>query len=157
MMTLNTDPRSHRLAVFSAIVLAFAVSVTVGQDFGSTVTSDVEGNDPLPRNGKETLNVLREGTKIDNQLGLFQVTGDRTTFVTDDGERNFVGLENLNLERVVRILSDKPEQLQWSVSGAITEYQGQNFLTITRAVFKSKSSESRTNRQRNRLTSQIDR
>ena len=156
-MTLNTNPRSHRKAVFSAIVLAFAVSVTVGQDFGGTASRDVEGNDPLRRNGKETLNTLREGTKIDNLSGEFQFTGDRTTFVTDDGERSFVGLENLNLERVVRIQSDKPEQLQWNVSGTITEYQGQNFLTITRAVFKSKTNEIRTNRQRNRLTSQTDR
>ena len=156
-MTLNTDPRSHRLAVFSVIVLALAVSVTVGQDFGGTATRDVEGDSSLPRNDGETLKILREGTKIDNLVGEFQVTGDRTTFVTDDGERSFVGLENLNLERVVRILSDKPEQLQWSVSGTITEYQGQNFLAITRAVFKSKTSEIRTNRQRNRLTSQTDR
>ena len=144
-MTRNTDLQSHHLAVFSAIVLAFAVSVTVGQDFGGSAPRDAEENDPLPHNEKGTLQILREGTKIDNLSGTFQVTGDRTTFVTDDEERSFVGLENLNLERVVRILSDKPEQLQWNVSGTITEYQGQNFLTITRAVFKSKSSETRTN------------
>ncbi len=156
-MTLNANPRLHRLAVFPAIVLALAVSVTVGQDFGDAATRDVEGESSLSRNDGETLKILREGTKIDDQVGEFQVAGDRTTFVTDDGKRSFVGLENLNLERVVRILSDKPEQLQWSVSGTITEYHGQNFLTITRAVFKSKTSEIRTNRQRNRLTSQTDR
>ena len=156
-MTLNINPRSRLLTVFSSIVLAFAVSVTVGQDFGGASSRDVEGNDSLRRNGKETLNTLREGTKIDNLSGEFHFTGDRTTFVTDDGERSFVGLENLNLERVVRILSDKPEQLQWNVSGTITEYQGHNFLTISRAVFKTKTNETRTNQQRNRLTSQTDR
>jgi hypothetical protein len=82
---------------------------------------------------------LREGTQIEDQVGTFKITGDRATFYTDDGQHRYVGLENLNLARVVRAVSDEPEPRQWSVSGTITEYRGSNYLLITRAVLKSNS------------------
>jgi hypothetical protein len=57
--------------------------------------------------------------------------------VTQEDEREFPALENLALERVARIVSESPDQLQWSVSGMVTEYRGQNYLLITTALLKA--------------------
>jgi hypothetical protein len=89
---------------------------------------------------KEDKHRLREGTKITNRLGRFQQSGDRATFVAE-GNLEFGGLPNLNLERVVRMLKsvDEPESIWWSVSGIVTEFSGRNYLLIERAVYKSAS------------------
>lgn len=84
---------------------------------------------------------LREGAKLVDQLGSFQLTSDRATFTTVDRQHKLEGLPNLNLERIVRTLRDHPDQLVWSVSGTVTEYQGANYILITRAVLKSKQSQ----------------
>ena len=75
---------------------------------------------------------FREGTKLTGREGTFQVTGDRATFETTDGRR-FIGLENLNLERIVRTIVDSVEPLRWTVDGTITEYRGSNYLLVSRA------------------------
>ena len=81
---------------------------------------------------------LREGTVISDQDGYFKLTGDRLTFYFSD-ERRFGCLENLNLERVAKVVGENPDALQWIVSGTITEFQGSNYLLISRAVLRSKS------------------
>jgi hypothetical protein len=85
---------------------------------------------------------LREGTKLENQLGYFQMTGDRATFITADRSRCFGGLENLNLARVVAMISDAPGKMEWSVTGTVTEFQGSNYLLISRAVLKTRAKSS---------------
>lgn len=87
---------------------------------------------------------LREGTKLTDQLGYFKVQGDGLVFYTADGKRHFNALENLAMERVARLVSESPDSLEWSVNGVITEFRGANFLLLTQAVVKSKSSGSRT-------------
>ena len=79
---------------------------------------------------------VREGTALETH-GSFKLTGDRIMFYTAD-KRRFGTLENLNLERIARMVSDSPDPLQWSVSGTVTEYQGSNYLLVSRAVLKSK-------------------
>src|SRR5687768_15245816 len=59
---------------------------------------------------------LREGTALAEQMGRFQPTGDRMMFYAADGERRFGVLENLNLERVARLVGETPDPLEWSVS-----------------------------------------
>ena len=83
---------------------------------------------------------LREGTMITDELGHFVEDGDGAKFVTKKGIQ-FGGLQNLNLERVVRLLkgADEPENIWWSVSGTVTEFDGRNYLLISRAVYKSAS------------------
>lgn len=81
---------------------------------------------------------IREGTEIVEKLGYFRVTGDRVTFLTDDGKQRLIALENLNLERIARAVADDPDKLQWSVTGTVTEYRGSNFLFVRRAVLKAK-------------------
>lgn len=79
---------------------------------------------------------VREGTEIVDQLGHFRITGGRVIFFTANGKRRYVGLENLNLERIVRTLADSPQPLQWRVTGTVTEYRGANFLLVRRAILK---------------------
>lgn len=80
---------------------------------------------------------LREGTPLEAQ-GSFKLTGDRIMFYTSVENRRFGTLENLNLERISRAVSETSETLEWNVSGTVTEFQGTNFLLISRAVLKSK-------------------
>jgi hypothetical protein len=84
----------------------------------------------------------REGTRLVNQLGRFKTTGDRLTFELAGSDRAYLGLENLALERIGRVLLDRQgqaDQLQWEVSGEFTEYRGTNFLLVTHAVLKSRT------------------
>jgi hypothetical protein len=81
--------------------------------------------------------LVREGTRVVEQLGYFQATGDRTTFHSADGETRILGLENLILERISRITEETPGKVEWTVSGTITEFRGNNFLLVTRAVLRS--------------------
>lgn len=79
---------------------------------------------------------LREGAELVDQVGLFQVTGDRVAFVADPGNRRFIVLENLSLERIARTLAERPQESQWKVSGTVTEFRGTNFILIRRAVLR---------------------
>ncbi len=83
---------------------------------------------------------LREGTLLTNQAGHFRQDGDGAVFVTEE-KLEIAALPNLNLERVVRTLkgSDEAESIRWSVNGVVTEFNGRNFLLISRAVYKSAS------------------
>jgi hypothetical protein len=85
---------------------------------------------------------IREGTIIEGAQGYFRVTGSRVTLFTSDESRRFVCLENLNLERVLQVIRDNPTQLEWSVDGELTEYQGENFLLIHRVLLSAPSEDS---------------
>jgi len=80
----------------------------------------------------------REGTKLVNVIGRFMSEGDTAVFVAKDG-LEFGGLPNLSLERVVATLKsvDDPQNIWWSINGAVTEFAGKNYVLISRAVFKA--------------------
>lgn len=92
---------------------------------------------------------IREGTEFNDQAGYFRITGNRVTFFTADGKGRFMGLENLNLERISRAISNNPAQLEWMVSGEITEYRGANFLLVHRAVLTTGSGMSKKSESEN--------
>ena len=77
----------------------------------------------------------REGTKIKDEPGRFAMVGNRINFVTSAGMQ-YVCLENLNLERVARIMGTTPDTVEWVISGTVTEYQGSNYLLIERSTRK---------------------
>jgi len=85
----------------------------------------------------------REGSRLIDQVGSFRVTGDHVTFTSTDGKLKFEGLENLAIERIARTIGDSPDQLEWTISGIITEYRGANYLLVTQAVLKTKSTRPR--------------
>ena len=114
-----------------------AAPETLGQSdaFSSRSNSGLSATDS--EEGEEEMRI-REGTEIEGQTGYFRQDGDGATFVTDEGYE-LGGLPNLNLERVIRTLkiSDENKTIRWRVNGIVTEFSGQNYLFITRAVYKS--------------------
>jgi hypothetical protein len=89
----------------------------------------------------------REGTQLLRQLGRFTTTGDRLTFHIAGSEQQYLGLENLALERIGKVLIDRRDQaseLQWEVTGVFTEYRGTNYLLVTRALLKTKNARGST-------------
>lgn len=81
---------------------------------------------------------LREGAELVDQLGQFKISADRVLFVPADGRRQLIGLENLNLERVVKAVTANPEPGTWMVTGTVTEYRANNYILIRRAILKSR-------------------
>ena len=79
---------------------------------------------------------LREGAVLADQPGTFQLVGKRMVFVGEGDGRQFVMLENLALERIIRLVRQTAIPQTWLVSGTVTEYQGSNFLLIDRAVIR---------------------
>lgn len=78
---------------------------------------------------------VREGLELIDRIGTFELSGDRARFVATDDGMSLIGLENLSLERVIHAIRDNPQQGQsWKVSGVVTEFEGRNYLLITRAI-----------------------
>lgn len=109
------------------------VAAPPGLDGTPEVQSD-EGNRVVVQ-GEE--NRVREGTKLTDAPGYFTITGSRVTFIEAESGTRFAGLENLNLERISKMISKAPRQMDWNVSGEVTEYRGANFLLVRRAVLKT--------------------
>jgi hypothetical protein len=123
-------------AYLAAAALAWALAPDQPQSTAekplSAAASDAE---PPPK----TDHRIREGTRLVDQRGVFKMTGQRVTFFPSNGQGRFVALENLNLERIARALTDSPSPQEWVVSGTVTEYQGVNFLLVERAVLKQRT------------------
>jgi hypothetical protein len=79
----------------------------------------------------------REGAKLVERRGRFEIRGDRVIFLATNPDAHYVVLENLSLERVTRVLEESGSQLEWSVSGTLTEFRASNYLQISRALVKS--------------------
>ncbi|MGD0516006.1 MAG: hypothetical protein ABSA26_00595 [Thermoguttaceae bacterium] len=88
--------------------------------------------------GNEKVVGLHEGGEIINQAGYFHAAGNRVAFVSADNKRSFITLENRSLERIARAITENAKELEWIVSGTISEYRGANFLLISRAELKSR-------------------
>lgn len=86
----------------------------------------------------------REGTQVSDVLGTFKASGDGAMFYYADGSLRLTALPNLNLERVVQAITDTPGEVQWSVSGTLTEFRGANYLLITRAIAQRHAQPKRT-------------
>jgi hypothetical protein len=119
------------------VVLIAALSILSASDLGSIAQTSTPAREELDESGKRR---LREGTVLTDQGGRFRQDGDGAIFISEN-QYEFVTLQNLNLERVIRTLkgSDESESIRWSVSGQVTEFNGRNYLLITRAVYKSAS------------------
>ena len=86
--------------------------------------------------GEAKLQVRREGTPLRDEPGRFALSGNRVAFTASDGT-TYVGLENLNLQRVAKAVAASSEAIEWFVTGTLTEYQGSNYLIVTHVRRKS--------------------
>ena len=80
---------------------------------------------------------IREGSELVNQIGYFRMTGDRVTFFAEGGKGRFVVLENSNLDRISRIIAESPDHMKWSVTATVTEFQGENYFFIRKAILRN--------------------
>ena len=96
------------------------------------LAADEGADDAAPATTTKPL-LRREGSQLREEPGRFVVSGNRLTFISATGA-HFVGLENLNLERVGKIVTASPDSsVEWFVTGSVAEYQGSNYLLISRA------------------------
>lgn len=79
----------------------------------------------------------REGTRLTDVSGRFEIAGDRVTFFPASGRESYRLLENLSLERVAQVLSESRSRQEWTVSGTLTEFRGANYLLLTKAVIRT--------------------
>lgn len=77
---------------------------------------------------------IREGTAFRNRRVFFRQTGRRTTLYDVDGKERYLCLENLNLERILKAIEEQPARGIWTIDGVFTEFQGENYVLIQRAV-----------------------
>jgi hypothetical protein len=112
------------LATLALLGLLGGIAATAGGD---------EEADFASRGGTEGRRI-REGTVLTDQPGTFQLVGKRLVFAIHSDGRQLGALENLTLERVVRLMQQTAVPQTWLVSGTVTEYQGTNYLLIDRAV-----------------------
>jgi hypothetical protein len=119
------------------IVLALTVATLVG----GAARGGPPSEPPRAESGtaKDAAPRHREGTLIADAEGIFRSSGGRQVFRQVDGKTEYRLLENLALERALRCLDESRSERVWLVTGTVTEYQGENFLLLNRAVMTSKS------------------
>ena len=110
--------------------LGFVLLAVAAERRSRLVAGDAADIPPVATTAKP--HVLREGTQLRDEPGRFITAGSRITFISSDGT-NYLGLENLNLERVAKIITASPDSVEWFITGTVTEYQGSNYLLISRA------------------------
>ncbi|MGC4005618.1 MAG: hypothetical protein QM811_21870 [Pirellulales bacterium] len=107
-------------------------------------TSEKSTHDPVTHvgpgvvEGYQANGRWREGTRLSNVPGKFQLVGERAKFVSADGKLQFPVVENLLAERVAKMVVETSEPLTWIVQGTVTEYKNGNFLTLRHAVITSR-------------------
>ena len=77
---------------------------------------------------------IREGTTFKNLLVSFRPAGDRTVLYTADSNQRYMCHENLELERILTAIQEKPERKYWRIEGEFAEFRGENFITIRRSM-----------------------
>jgi hypothetical protein len=77
---------------------------------------------------------IREGTAFKDKRVFFRQTGDRTALYTVEENQRFTCLENLTLERILTAIQEKPDHQFWKIEGEFTEFRGENYVLIRRAV-----------------------
>jgi len=130
-------------ALLAGVALAWAQS---GVTSTQNTASDGSASNAAPATLPGVDHRMREGAEIVGETGCFRVTGDRVAFFTNNGQKRFVGLENLNLQRIVRVIADNPAEMQWDITGTVTEYLGTNFLLVHRAVLRNPAQSSERDR-----------
>ncbi|GAB6186585.1 hypothetical protein [Thermopirellula anaerolimosa] len=77
---------------------------------------------------------LREGTTLRGLVGSIRPVGDRWTLFLSQRDERYILLENLALERILRTNASFTESPDWTVDGTVTEFRGQNYLLIEKAL-----------------------
>ena len=139
---------SRRMPLILVTLLAMAGSLCgqhlTGQPGSSSSSSNLRGqftSDIFSATESAPARLrLREGTVILDKLGTFGFTEDHISFHEQEDDLQLAVLENLALERIVRVIGEShdPGEVEWKVSGTVTEFQGKNYLLLSKAVVISR-------------------
>jgi hypothetical protein len=131
----RTEIMSRRIGIFVAMLCMalFCASANYAETNGKS--------DSAENTRKESLR--REGTKLQDQRGQFQISGDRVLFVPEGASstHGWKVLENLALERVLENLNESRVERKWIINGTIMEHRGNNLILLTRAVIELQTPE----------------
>jgi hypothetical protein len=126
-----------RIIIFFSIVLLpgfvlFAQRAEEQPQPEQKTTSDVvkTGDIKLPAKPK----LQREGTVITGEKVFFRQNINRTVMYRLKDNQRFTCLENLVLERIQTAMEKKPEHNMWRIDGTFTEFRGENYIFLNRAV-----------------------
>ena len=146
------DWHSAAAAVMALLAVSLLVTLPIAAEEGSgrrTFSAPVQENAAVDNQAEQADQpsaaipegpLLREGDQWNDELGQFHADGARVAFRPVRGGRPVVVLENLNLQRVLQVTHEARGTVFWSISGTITEFQGRNYLLISRATRKSRAS-----------------
>ncbi len=101
-------------------------STTASATATASTTESVLSQDSHP--------LLREGTHLVRVLGQFRRVGDKLLFFPKKGGRRLIGLENLGLQRIARVVRTQSKHRLWQITGLVTEFGGENYILIEHAV-----------------------
>lgn len=110
------------------IVASFFLATSIAGSVAWVMAGD--GVEPPATQTSDKPKIRREGSQLRDEPGRFLTSGNRITFAAADGA-NYNVLENLNLERVGKVVSASPDVVEWFISGTVTEYQGSNYLLLS--------------------------
>ena len=148
-----SNRRRNNISIFwklSCCILVCCVLVVFGRQEGLRAQRNTHGVlSSNPENASESDEIsndvhqsrsrtlLREGTIVRNQRVVIRISGGRAMMTVLEDSRRFYCLENLNLERISKVIQNNPMLTDWNVDYLVTEYQGSNYVLIQRAVLAS--------------------
>jgi len=118
--------------ILAASILAIFTNVVVDNRISANPNSEND-RPPLSQMAKEE-SALREGTQLNEVKGRFRKQGDRFQFTEDGGQKSFKCLENLCLQRISVNQQDEDRKITWLISAKVTEFNGENYLILEKAV-----------------------
>lgn len=127
----------------SRSLLALATAVSLSSNLTINPILGDQKSDPIPAGGilaKDQDSVLvPEGTRLLSQRVQCRMTGDRPIlrFAADSRpleNRELLATENIAAERLAAQLQADPNNLDWVVSGIVTQYRGRNYFQIQHTV-----------------------
>ena len=127
-----------RVMIFSRLVVYSMAAICIMLLVGDVPVHSADATSSIEQAAAATTQRQREGMTLTDVAGYFKMSGDRATFYPSDGGKSYAGLENLNLERITALVSENPRQIEWIVSGTLTEFRGSNYLLISKAVMKTR-------------------
>lgn len=125
--------RVLRSSAFWVILAACIMAVFANLGGDNPMSAGASERPSLSQMSKEE-SVLREGTPLMEVKGRFKKLGERFQFIEDGTNKSFKCLENLCLQRIATNQHDDDRKVIWVVSAKVTEFNGENYLVLEKAV-----------------------
>jgi hypothetical protein len=133
----STGLLTGRSFYLTLALLSLGFAIALARGAVTDANNTVADNRLTPASGKKEEQRMREGTVLVDEVGYFKRTGDRAMFYKSGQKHGMGVLENLNLQRVIERITDNADQLEWVLTGTVTEFKNRNYLIVDRVVLKN--------------------